>query len=150
MKTLQERFEEKFAKSDNGCWMWTASKNQDGYGKFVFSGRLQKAHRVAWTLYVGEIPDGMCILHRCDNRYCVNPTHLFMGTKADNARDRDSKGRGACLSGEKHWRSKLTDEQVKTIRERRNSGALTTDLAKDFGMSQQAISDIVLYRNWRQ
>ena len=113
--TILERFESKFAKSD-GCWRWIAYKNNDGYGKFMIDGRSQSAHRVAYQLYVGGIPPGMCVCHRCDNPCCVNPAHLFLGTISDNMRDCDNKGRrigkGGGVSGEKHWNAKLTEAQI--------------------------------------
>ena len=145
MKTPQERFEEKFTKAD-GCWEWTACRDKWGYGRLQFSEKMQGAHRVAYQLYVGEIPDGLCVLHHCDNPSCVRPDHLFLGTNDDNVRDRDGKGRGAI--GEKNGSAKLTEEQVKTIRSKRKEGAHTIDLAKQFGVAQRTISKIVLYQKW--
>lgn len=93
-QTTLARFEAKFIPEPNsGCWLWTAFCFWDGYGCFRAAGRLERAHRVAWTLYVGPISDDLCVLHRCDVPSCVNPAHLFLGTKADNAADRDAKGR---------------------------------------------------------
>lgn len=149
MRTAQERFEAKFEKGD-GCWNWKAGKQRDGYGQFRFAGRHQRAHRVSWMLYVGEIPDNLQVLHHCDNPSCVNPSHLFLGTIADNAHDRDSKGRcrGAGPGGERHGGAKLTEKQVAAIRERRSAGARNTVLAKEFNVAQQTISSIVCRRRW--
>ena len=146
--TIQERFEAKFTKSD-GCWEWEAGKFQGGYGSIKIAGRQHQAHRVAYQLYVGEIPEGMCVCHRCDNPSCVNPAHLFLGTKSDNMRDCENKGRRAHPSGEKHGRSKLTEEQVIEIRARRSEGARNIDLAKEFGVSRPTISHIVCYSEWK-
>lgn len=80
----------------NECWEWTASVRQGrdgGYGMFWVDGKCWGAHRVSWTLHFGPIPDGLCVLHRCDNRPCQNPGHLFLGTKKDNNRDKSAKGR---------------------------------------------------------
>ena len=145
MKTLQERFEAKFTKGD-GCWEWTAFKDQCGYGRFSFAGRSASAHRVAYQMYVDEIPDGLCVLHRCDNRRCVNPTHLFLGTNTDNIHDCMNKGRS--MHGEKNSQARLTERQVKAIRARRNDGALTADLAKEFGVSGATIYKIAHYLRW--
>lgn len=147
MKTLQERFEEKFEKV-SGCWDWKVSKTQKGYGHFGFSGRILIAHRFAWELYVGEIPEGLCVLHHCDNPGCVNPSHLFLGTHTDNAHDRDNKSRGSY--GEKRPNAKLTSDKAKEIRMRWSDGARIADLGREFGVTHQTISTIVHYRKWRR
>lgn len=79
------------------CWPWLGSKNYFGYGWFRLNGKTTKAHRVAWLLWRGKIPDGMCVLHECDNPSCVNPKHLWIGTKGDNNRDKALKGRAPAL-----------------------------------------------------
>lgn len=76
------------------CWLWQGALDISGYGRFWCHGNDFKSHRFAWILARGEIPDGMCVLHRCDNPQCVNPDHLFLGTNADNTRDMLEKGRG--------------------------------------------------------
>ncbi len=146
METIQERFEAKFEKSDTGCWNWTAGRSKAGYGQFSIAGRTQSAHRIAYQFYVGEIPEGMLICHFCDNPACVNPSHLFLGTQADNMIDCANKGRRA--SGEKHWSAKLTGEQVENIRQMRSEGARNDDLARLFGVAQSAISKIAHGRSW--
>lgn len=146
MKTPIERFESRFVKGD-GCWNWTAQKGSGGYGLFCFEGRQQGAHRVSYQLYVGEIPEGMHVCHRCDNQSCVNPSHLFVGTASDNAHDRDNKKR--CPFGEKHYRAKLTENQVKSIRKMWSSGSRNIDIAREFGVDKRNISNIVYRRTWR-
>ena len=150
MRTLQERFEEKFVKGEaDSCWNWMSTKIWNGYGRLSFDGRPQLAHRVAWMFYVGDIPNGLCVLHRCDNRGCVNPSHLFLGTYADNVHDCMNKGRRVDNAGEKHGHAKLTEEQVKTIRARRSDGALGVDLAREFGVTKQTISKITNHHAWK-
>lgn len=78
---------------DGACWVWTACLDPDGYGRFRLAGKKWLAHRIAWTLAFGRIQDGLLICHKCDNPRCVNHTHLFLGTVADNVRDRVAKGR---------------------------------------------------------
>lgn len=145
METVMERFEAKIDKS-TGCWEWKASKDKDGYGRFRFSGRSQKASRVAWMLYVGEIPSGMLVCHHCDNPGCVNPAHLFLGTDAANTRDKYDKGRG--VTGEKNGRAKLTVEQVIEIRSKYATGEHQRSLAAQYGVAYQHISLIVRRVNW--
>jgi HNH endonuclease len=91
--SLLERLERFIDKSDN-CWEWTASTTKQGYGHLTFRYRTLYAHRAMWECINGEIPDGLDVLHKCDNPPCVNPDHLFLGTHQDNMKDRDLKGRG--------------------------------------------------------
>ena len=102
-----QRFWDKVEKTD-GCWVWTASKNRQGYGYFRFDGKMRKAHRMAWLFAIGEIPEGMMVCHSCDNPSCVNPEHLWLGTGQDNMDDMNTKGRHGftkrthCLNGHEY------------------------------------------------
>lgn len=94
------RLKNNIALTDQGCWQWTKNKDRLGYGRLKISlgtrllFKTSSAHRFAWELIVGEIPEGMCVLHKCDNRACCNPDHLFLGTQQDNMQDMHKKGRG--------------------------------------------------------
>lgn len=119
MKSLKQRFEEKFFISEFGCWVWKAKNKNGGYGVIHIgsrvTGRWHYAHRISWQIYRGDI-NGMDVLHKCDNPSCVNPDHLFLGTQADNNLDRDRKGRHIALRGSKNGMSRLNDEKVLLIR----------------------------------
>lgn len=156
MTTMVERFEDKYIPEPNsGCWIWTAGLVSGcGYGFFRFGGGT-KAHRASWVIAKGEIPVGLCVCHKCDNRLCVNPDHLFLGTYADNNRDRQKKGRTAIQSfirdktirarGEAHGKTTLSDEQVRNIRASRIP---QRTLAEIYGVSQVTISKIRLRKTW--
>ena len=92
--SAKQRFEENYIPEPNsGCWLWLGYGDKDGYGKFQVNNKRWSAHRYSWFLHNGGIPNGMCVLHRCDNPPCVNPKHLWLGTSSENTADRDRKGR---------------------------------------------------------
>lgn len=138
------------------CWEWQGARNQDGYGTLWVDGSKQRAHRVAWRLAVGEIPEGLLVLHRCDNPPCVRPDHLFLGTPADNTADMMAKGRARygiatdrsgwrAPRGERSGAAKLTEQAVRTIR---TSGESQYVLARRYGVSQVAIHKVRARKTW--
>jgi len=137
--------------TEDECWNWTANKAH-GYGRFLLDRKWRQAHRVAWRLSGGIIPDGMWILHSCDNPSCVNPRHLFLGTRQDNMDDMKSKGRtkGNAMKGEKNPSSKLKEGEVLAIRALGSKGKWTKqEIATAYKISHQTVSDIILRRKWR-
>lgn len=151
-----DRFEEKFIPEPmSGCWLWEAGllHPELGYGGFYLSGRMGPAHRASWTLYRGEIPDDLFVLHRCDNPYCVNPDHLFLGTQADNMKDCAAKGRLRFQRpGIKRHRQKLTKEIGDKIRAEyvpntRGKGPVV--LGRKYGISPQSVQAIISGRSYR-
>ena len=136
---------------ENGCWIFNgATLNKYGHKKFcVETGKTMPAHRYSWLLAHGN-PGKLCVLHRCDNPPCVNPSHLFLGTLAQNNADMDAKGRRKPHIGERHPLSKLKDGDVITMRQLYYSGAAKIpELARRFGVSYTAALNAVRRETWR-
>src|SRR5690606_12230408 len=115
----------------------------------TFDGASMMAHRCSWVAYYGDIPSGLLVCHRCDNRKCVNPNHLFLGDAAANSHDMVAKGRHPRLRGERSSQAKLTEEQVREIRRRAKSGTPQRWLAREYGLHPMAINKIVHRKTWR-
>ena len=141
-----DRFTSKFIKSDCGCWLWTASKTESGYGRFRYNGRSGRAHRFSYMFYRGKIPDGLHVCHTCDVRNCVNPEHLFLGTQKENIEDCARKGRLARPKGIQHGLSKLNPDLVRYIlRSEKTQDALALEL----GVDQKTISRVKRRETWK-
>ena len=121
--TLDTAFERHVTRGagDDACWGWSSCLDGFGYGLFRACGKVWRAHRASWTIAHGDIPNGMCVLHTCDDPTCSNPRHLFLGTRAQNNADRDQKGRHVPLRGEAHGMAKLTDAQIESIQSMRGN-----------------------------
>lgn len=151
------RFWSKVDKSGgaDACWNWTAHLSPSGYGQFGVNGKLAKSHRVAWELANGSIPVGLFVCHKCDNRACCNPAHLFLGTARDNVQDMVKKGRRrpdlAFISGEEHHAHKLTSEDVRSIRERYAAGGTShSKLAREFQIGKSQVKRIIDRKSWKE
>ncbi len=133
----------------NGCWEWNGYRGPKGHGQFTSYGVSSRlAHRVAWEFTNGPVPDGLCVLHRCDNPPCCNPDHLFLGTIADNNRDMFEKGRQQ--RGEGHYFARFTDAQVREIRARRQrTGEGPLPLAAAYDVPLPTMRDIVYHKTWK-
>jgi hypothetical protein len=143
---MKERFERFISPEPNsGCWIWTGTGDAYGYGHFgIAHSRSAKAHRVAYNLYCGEIPDGKVVRHKCDTPACVNPQHLVLGSHADNSRDRSERMRTAV--GTQNGKSKLTPELVKAIRSHKGSSA--RQLAFLMGVNPNTVYAVLSGRTW--
>lgn len=147
-KPLAERFWKHVRKGD-GCWEWTASLAGNGYGQMNLGGgpqygggKIGRTHRISWELHHGPIPPGMEVCHRCDNRLCVRPDHLFLGSHAENMADMSVKGY--------HTNRKLTTEQAREIRSLHASGIGHRELARRFGVDKYAIGKIIRGENYKE
>ena len=149
MKELEQRFFEKVNKTAD-CWLWTASKNNWGYGVIRHNQKTQKAHRISWELHNGPIQADLHVLHKCDVPACVNPDHLFLGTNNDNVQDRVNKGVENGAKGEKNCKSKLTEMDVVKIRTsyvpRKHSRA---KIARDYGVCKSTIDRLLGDKTWK-
>ena len=135
---IKESLQSRLADTDQGCMEYTGAKKWFGHGNFCYKGVAQLAHRVSWEIHFGEIPEGQCVLHLCDNPPCCNPEHLFLGSRADNAMDRDKKGRTA--KG-KRANAKLSTADIQYIRT--NSENLTrATLAQKFQVHPRTIQRV--------
>ncbi len=133
------------------CWEWNGAQVA-GYGHLragpyaKTNCQTGRAHRISWMICVGEIPDRMLVLHKCDNRRCVNPSHLFLGTHTDNSTDMVQKSRQG--RGETHSQSKLRVEDIRKIRSMHARGASGRQLAHSFKVDQSTISNVITGRTW--
>lgn len=145
----EARFWSKVTKGQNegDCWIWTSS-NIRGYGRFSVKGKHISAHRYSFQIAHGQIPDGLVVMHSCDNPSCVNPDHLSAGAPKDNTQDMLAKGRNPDFRGENSPVRKLTVAQVAIIKERLSCGLTQAAIAKEFGVCRAQIWRIKAGKNW--
>jgi len=136
--------------SESGCLLWDGSTNACGYGNLTKHPQVGTlAHRIAWFLAFGPIPEGQCVCHRCDTPACINPIHLFLGSHADNMADMVNKGRAHKMRGESSPRARLTADQVREIRRLYAKGETQVALSEAFDTPQTNVSRIVRREAWK-
>jgi len=143
--STETRFWRRVTKSDN-CWLWNGCCNRDGYGEIYYNKGYISTHRLSWIFAHQFIPEGMQVLHKCDNPPCVNPDHLFLGTHTDNMRDMNLKGRLNIPKGELSCHARLNEKQIAEIR---NSPLLQRELAEIYHVSRSHIGNIKCNHKWK-
>lgn len=143
---LEERFHKSYFVTPSGCWEWCGFVAQTGYGIISNNSRRLLAHRVSYQLHHKD-PGNLCVLHRCDYRKCVNPDHLFLGTRSDNNFDKEMKGRGQF--GERHYSAKLKETDIPIIIRRYQEGTSYIELAKEYALNCGTIYQIVNKQTWK-
>lgn len=134
-----------------GCVLWSGGVTRGGYGHLDVAGVTTRAHRLAWAVANGPIPQGLHVLHRCDVRVCINPAHLFLGTPADNMADKMAKGRHRCgdHSGARSGRAKLTDAVVQQVIVRLAAGEVAVVIARELGVNRSTVHGVKSGRSWK-
>ena len=151
MENLEAKFWSKVDKTQS-CWLWMAGRTSTGYGHMGrprYSKRTQRAHRISWMLHYGEIPSGLDVCHHCDNRLCIRPNHLFLGTRQDNMKDAARKGRVFRPRGAHSGKSKLTESAVLDMR-RRFSHTIESAarLGAEYGVSKHTALAAIYGTTW--
>lgn len=144
------RFWKKVKKGgEDDCWEWQAStRSGSGYGQFGIDGYAEYAHRLSFVLAFGQVPYGQFVCHRCDNRKCVNPRHLFAGTQKDNMADCANKER--TVFGEKHPLSRLTSDTVAGILKDRRDGLSYREISKKYSRPMWTVRSVISGKNWKR
>ena len=145
-RPVKDRLLEYVDKSGD-CWIWTGHKDPNGYGRLNIDLVPRLAHRLMMELEGHQITPDQFVCHKCDNPSCVNPAHLFIGTAADNSGDMTQKGRSC--RGERNGHSKLTENEVLDIRKRYDGGEVQSKIAKEYGLHQVTVSEIVTRKIWK-
>lgn len=150
MRTEAEFWSNVQIADEDSCWLWTRALSDAGYGKVWWDDEVRYTHRVAYELERGEITAGLCVCHSCDTPRCVNPAHLWLGTKGDNNADANAKGRssGGSSPGEMNPVARLTASIVRVIRKRVAAGEQHTAIARELGVCKQTIGNVVSGKTW--
>lgn len=150
MMTRDDRFVSNLKMNDeNNCWEWIGSKNNKGYGVFGINGKMKLSHRIIYEKHKGKIPNGLLVLHKCDNTKCCNPEHLYLGNQLTNMDDMHKRNRDNKAHGETHVRAKMSEKEVKEIRYKFNQGMTILKLSQLYPISYHSIWCICRNKTWK-
>lgn len=147
--TPKERLERDARVDDKGCVIFAGYLNRDGYGRMRVGQKLECAHRVSYAVNIGPIPDGMQVLHECDNPPCINPKHLFLGTQEENIQDMVAKGRQRGVVGVRHHKAKLNQEKAFEIRWYAAMGRRHKDIAAEYDITRSLVGRVARCEIWK-
>lgn len=149
--TLESFMTKVYPEPNTGCWLWGGKTGHFGYGNCQSNKlKLKDAHRMSYYFHFGDFNRKLFVLHKCDVPSCVNPDHLYLGTQADNMRDRKTRNRFIAKNGEDHARAKLTEKQAINVHKLYNSGKYTqAEIAKKYNVSETTIRNLYIFRNWK-
>lgn len=146
-RVFMQLWESKDCGHASPCWVWIGASEQSGYGRLWLDKKVSKAHRLSWVIHRGPIPKGLLVCHHCDNRPCVNPSHLFLGTYKDNMEDAAKKSRMNPQLGEQHHAAKLTNQTVRMIRKTYKRG-LGAEIARRLGVDPSLVRMVAKRQIW--
>lgn len=153
LKRFVERLLKKVKANENGCWIWTAAKDWDGYGSTYGFQTQMRAPKMFYFIWKGVVPEGLFVCHKCDTPSCVNPNHLFLGTAKENNHECLNKGRHSCGRGSRNGSAKLSEAQVEEIRNKyrpySRDGFNMYNLAIHYGVSPTQIHAVIHRKNWK-
>jgi len=141
-----------YTKDKAGCWIWNGATTNFGHGRIKINNKTLSVHRISYEIHRGKIPNGLFVCHHCDNPTCINPKHLFLGTRSDNMKDAYNKGRIKipCHHGEYAYQHILTEKDVKKILKIKKEKKISEqELGKKFGVARNTINNIINNRNWK-
>lgn len=148
-ESIRQKIADNVVKKRNGCWIWKRKKGYYGYGHTTYRSKSMSVHRVSWIVFKGEIPNGLCVCHKCDVPSCCNPEHLFLGTHKQNTRDMMQKKKVFDFVGEKNNQAILTNEIVLEMRKLKREGKRTIDIARQFNVKRATCSNAIHRVSWK-
>jgi hypothetical protein len=145
---IRKKLKSKIEIDENGCWNFLGKLKKDGYGRMHYNGKYYPVHRLSYLIFVEYVEDSKLICHKCDNRKCLNPSHLYAGTHADNTRDMYERGRQNLKIGESHHNAKFKEHEILTFRRLHKNGVSISEISKKYSVPYKTIHKIISRKTW--